>query len=1219
MIWRDTLRFRSPLARRLIVWIVLFSSTITLALTLIQLFRDYRLDVATIEENLHQIESVHLPTIAESLWATDQSRLQLQLEGIVRLRDMHFVELREGDFVWASAGSRETANEIRRETIVRYTVDGREQILGTLTAVATLDGVYARLFDKAFTILLSNAVKTFLVALFILLLFHWLVTRHLQRIGNWLSRQDADNPPPLALDKIVRAPVGDEIDVLVDTLNRFRAVQAKTLAAVTNEHQRYQGLFDYANDIIFIADPDSMRILDANRRACEHTGYTRDELLRMTIIQLGPPEDKSALEAAIRHLNRAGHAVFERHFRRKDGAPLPVEVSARVIRFGETRVIEVFARDLTERQRAEAAIRVSEDRYKDLVESSLDLICTHDLNGRLLSVNQRSTEIIGFRAEELIGRNMRELLAPQHQHEFDEYLARIKRDGRASGFMQVLTQAGERRVWSYRNTLRTEGVTAPVVRGTAHDVTNEIETTHKLKASESRLHATFEQAAVGISHVAPDGRWLKVNQKLCDIVGFTRDELLSKTFQDITHPDDLDADLALVHKVLANEIQTYTMTKRYIRKDGRIVWINLTVSLVRKTNGAPDYFIAVVEDITERVRAENALLESEALYHELIELAADGIFVADADSRITQVNAAGCALSGYTRDELLRLTLVDLIPPEDRQLDPLRLDQLRDDMALVRERRLLCKDGTTVPVEVNVKRLPGRRIQGIVRDITELRAAEQESRRQQELLRAVVENNIDAMFIKNSEGRYLFINAACGEVIGCAPEKAIGSFDRDLFPPEAAEAMRRRDQEIMEGGKVETFEETVPTAQGPRTFLTTKIPLPGADNRYDRLIGVARDVTVQKRAEAALREREEILRLFVEHSPAAIAMLDTDMRYVAVSRRWLSDYGLGDRELIGRSHYEVFPEVPQRWKDIHRRCLAGATERMDEDPFVRADGRIDWVKWEIRPWSKIENGIGGIIIFSELVTAHKQAEAEREKLLDELTARNIEMENFVYTISHDLKSPLITIGGFSTLLKKDIAKSDSAAVADSLAEINKAVAQMQAHIGDLLLLSRTGRVISKQTDVALSALLDDVIGRFGPRIESDVAQLIVAPDLPTIRVDRKGFLRVYINLIDNALKYRRSEAAPHIEIGWRQESDELRLFVRDNGIGIKKEFQQRIFGLFQRADSKTEGAGVGLAISKRVIEVHGGRIWVESEPEKGSTFWIALPASVMVSATLESG
>jgi PAS domain S-box-containing protein len=148
--------------------------------------------------------------------------------------------------------------------------------------------------------------------------------------------------------------------------------------------------------------------------------------------------------------------------------------------------------------------------------------------------------------------------------------------------------------------------------------------------------------------------------------------------------------------------------------------------------------------------------------------------------------------------------------------------------------------------------------------------------------------------------------------------------------------------------------------------------------------GLAVDITDRKQAEKRLREREEQLRLFVEHSPAAIAMLDAEMRYLVVSRRWLADYRLKEQDVTGRSHYEVFPEIPESWRAIHRRCLAGAVERSDADPFPRADGSLDWVRWEIRPWHTGAGEVGGLMVFSEVITERMRAEAalrENQQLL----------------------------------------------------------------------------------------------------------------------------------------------------------------------------------------------------------------------------------------------
>ncbi len=150
---------------------------------------------------------------------------------------------------------------------------------------------------------------------------------------------------------------------------------------------------------------------------------------------------------------------------------------------------------------------------------------------------------------------------------------------------------------------------------------------------------------------------------------------------------------------------------------------------------------------------------------------------------------------------------------------------------------------------------------------------------------------------------------------------------------------------------------------------------------------VAEQSCYREKAETALKQSKAQLRLFMEHAPAAVAMFDRNMRYLLVSRRWQEDYGLGEQNLIGRSHYEIFPEIPDSWRAIHQRCLMGNIEQCDEEVFLRANGTKDWLKWEVRPWYDERGEIGGIIMFTELITLQKQAEAFLLELNEELAAR----------------------------------------------------------------------------------------------------------------------------------------------------------------------------------------------------------------------------------------
>jgi len=259
---------------------------------------------------------------------------------------------------------------------------------------------------------------------------------------------------------------------------------------------------------------------------------------------------------------------------------------------------------------AEEALQVSEARYRQLFENAPAGIYEVDLTtGRLLSVNDALCEYTGYTKDELLTINALDLLTDESQKIFIERMA-----GYAVGEpvpstleYQARTKSG-REFWISINPkyIYKEGipVRASVV---AHDITERKQAEKALQESELTFRSTFEQAAVGMAHVSLEGAWLRVNQRLCEIVGYTREELLQSSFQDITHPEDLDADLDFVRQLLDGQLETYTMEKRYIRKHGALVWVNLTVSLQHKASGEPGYFISVVDDITERKRASTFL------------------------------------------------------------------------------------------------------------------------------------------------------------------------------------------------------------------------------------------------------------------------------------------------------------------------------------------------------------------------------------------------------------------------------------------------------------------------------------------------------------------------------------------------------------------------------------------------------------------------------------
>jgi len=232
----------------------------------------------------------------------------------------------------------------------------------------------------------------------------------------------------------------------------------------------------------------------------------------------------------------------------------------------------------------------------------------------------------------------------------------------------------------------------------------------------------------------------------------------------------------------------------------------------------------------------------------------------------------------------------------------------------------------------------------------------------------------------------------------------------------------------------------------------------------------------------------------------------------------------------------------------------------------------------------------------------------KQKLIDELENKNAELERFTYTVSHDLRSPLVTILGFLGYLEKQAREGNMEGFHRDMERISKATLRMDSLLKDLLELSRIGRLVNRLQDVPFEDLVDDALEIVHGQLEKRGVTLRVHPNLPLVHVDKARLTEVLQNLIDNAAKYMGDQKEPVIEIGLDgyDTLDHPIFFVRDNGMGIAPEYHERIFRLFDKLDVSSEGTGVGLALVKRIIEHHGGRIWVQSELGKGSTFFFSL-------------
>ncbi|MGL2967178.1 PAS domain S-box protein [Flavobacterium sp. XGLA_31] len=368
------------------------------------------------------------------------------------------------------------------------------------------------------------------------------------------------------------------------------------------------------------------------------------------------------------------------------------------------------------------------------------------------------------------------------------------------------------------------------------------------------------------------------------------------------------------------------------------------------------------------------LFLTEKNYRNLIEYAGEAILILNEETEIIDLNEYATQLLGYTRQEMLLMKISALVAPEDVKVQARDINYIKKHKFATLYRKIRKKDGTYIETEISNRLMEGKGFFAIIRDITQRKKIESTIKESEEKYRYLFNNNPAYIIIWDLETlAILEVNEAVLEKYGYTQEEWTSMTVLDYRPEEEHHKIKEFARYMMENDEPiakRNWRHYKKTGEEMIMEITShKIKY----NNRNAILSLARDVTDQTIAEAKLMEREAQLDLFIEHSPASLAMLDTDMRYIATSRRWITDYNLVNQEIIGKSHYEVFPEIGAEWKAIHQRCLQGIVDKCEEDSFLRADGSLEWLKWEIRPWYKATGEIGGVIMLTEVITERKKA------------------------------------------------------------------------------------------------------------------------------------------------------------------------------------------------------------------------------------------------------
>ena len=588
------------------------------------------------------------------------------------------------------------------------------------------------------------------------------------------------------------------------------------------------------------------------------------------------------------------------------------------------------------------------------------------------------------------------------------------------------------------------------------------------------------------------------------------------------------------------------------------------------------------------------------------------------EARIVYANdRAATALGATTPCDLTGRSIWDFIDQDYRQTVAERIETIQQQQSPVpvTEEKFIRLDGQRIDVEVMGAQVlyEGKpAVQVFFHDVTGRKQAEEALQESEVRYRLLIEESPFSIQVFALDGTLVQVNKAWEAMWGVRAEDVVGKYNA-LADPQLETLGLKTFAERAFAGETVDFQDTRfdPNRSGmpgrERWVRSHCYPLRDKKGQLHHVVLLTEDITERKQAQEQVRRSEALYRTLVEEINDVIYTLDEQGRFTYISPvvERISEYKPED--FIGQpfAHF-VHPDDLETLMMSYQRTLGGA-EEPSEFRILDKQGSVRFVRSFSRPIHENEQpaGLRGVLVD---ITERKTNEQKRERLIAELEAKNAELERFTYTVSHDLKSPLVTIKGFLGLLEKDALAGNVEQMKQDISQIHRAASTMQRLLEELLELSRIGRLMNPPERVSLTDLAREAARLVDGQITKRGVGVVIAPAMPVVYGDPVRLLEIFQNLLDNAVKFMGDEPEPRIEIDAATRDADVVCSVRDNGIGIAPKYHEKIFGLFEQLHQHADGTGIGLTLVKRIVEVHGGTIGVASEGEGcGCTFTFSLP------------